>query len=223
MNKLFILIITVIFFGCATQEKQQYTKAIEQKTTELDSLKKHYPDALKPLTTTNWVEKYSTRIMKDNINFKLDSTKVLSYFIVPLLLIPDEILIKDTLDLLCYLPQSKLTIDGAECYVLEDEIPVATFSLYRKNLFPATPRIFKNYIRERSIGDARNSKLYFKICIKTDYFKAFIPGIVFLSGEENFQFLNYSDNKIYPVKELYRTLFDNEEHFRQYLNKLVKE
>ncbi|MEN8118095.1 MAG: hypothetical protein ABFS16_14015 [Bacteroidota bacterium] len=226
MNRLFLLIFVLVFLGCTNHKKQEdseFKKDIKSKISELDSLKNFYPDALKPLTQVNWVEKYGERIRKDNINFKLDTNKVISYFIVPLLLIHSDVLIKDSIDLLSYMSNSKLTIDGAECYVLENEIPVATFSLYQKNLFPVTPRIFKDYVKKRNISEARRSGLYFKLCIQTNSLRAFIPGIVYLNDEGNFQFLNYSDNQIYPVKELYRTLFDNEELFRQYINKFVKE
>ena len=35
-------------------------------------------------------------------------------------------------------------------------------------------------------------------------------------------FLNYIDNGIYPISEIYRALFNNEDEFKQYINRFVE-
>ena len=60
------------------------------------------------------------------------------------------------------------------------------------------------------------------IAIETSFYRAYTPGIIFLNNKKDFMFLNYNDNGIYPISEIYRALFNNENEFRQYINRFVE-
>lgn len=196
-------------------------RIIDNKVCKLDSLKELIPERLKPLTDNDWITQYSSYITKENPGFKLDSNKVLTYWVVPLLSIQGSVLVKDSINLLRYLEHSHLIFDGATCYVLEDDMPIAMFLINDSKVSPIIPTNFMESLNKRTIEGAMNSKLYFKISIKDKSGTFHLPGIVFLS-ENKFKVLCYEDNKTYPIKEIYRTLFSNEEHFRKWLNRIAE-
>ncbi len=51
----------------------------------------------------------------------------------------------------------------------------------------------------------------------------YFPALVFLDEENNFKFIDYNDNSIYPISDIYRVLFDSKEKLREFLNEIIKE
>ena len=155
-----VLFILSSIIGCTRKKENKenvFDEMIDHKIAERDSLTKLYCGYLEILEQINWTQRFQERILEDNPSFRLDSSKTASYFVVPVLTIPDSVLIRDSINMVKYFEKGTLTVDGAECYVLEDEIPVATLILSDQTLIPVRPEIFKDYIRNRNIGEVRKS------------------------------------------------------------------
>jgi hypothetical protein len=220
--------LTILLFiaGCSNK-KNKYEipkKVINNKILKLDSLNASLVNLLKPIESTNWVSEYKSVIIRENPEFKLDSNKVLNYWVVPMLIIPGNVLVKDSINLLKYFEDATLTFEDATCYVIENDIPVAIFQMNNTSGRGETefsPSLFGNYIRDEKIESAKKSKLYFKIGIKDETGLTFFPGIVFLS-DNKFKVLCYEDNTIYPIKEIYRTLFSDKESFIGFINRIAE-
>ena len=227
MNKIVLMIILLVAAGCSNSVNKYEIpeKVINNKMFKLDSLNTLITDKLKPLIGNDWVSEYKSHILKENPEFKLDSNKVLTYWVVPLLSIPGSVLVKDSLNITKYFEYGTLTFENATCYVFEDDTPIAIFQMYNTHGSEETqfsPSFFENYIRDYKIEDVKKSKLYFHIGINDDTGISFLPGIVFLS-ENKFKVFCYEDNKVYPIKEIYRTLFSKEKYFREFINDFAEE
>ena len=229
MKKIIItLFIISLIVACAEKKEMlAFNKMVNEKIAEKDSLRKIYNIYLETLQQTDWTERFRNKILADNPEFKIDFSKTIDYFVVPVLVIPDSALIRNSIDMVSYFAKGMLTVDGAECYVMEDELPVATLILNDRAPFPVRPEIFMDYIRKRNIDEARKSDLCFRIAIrahftKTKSYRAYLPGIVFLNKENNFMFLNYRDNIIYPISEIYRSNAKNEDEFRKFINGFIE-
>ncbi len=224
----FFLIIVLLSFSCRNkEEKLAFDRMLNRKIAEKDSIGVIADSYLKKLEQSNWIIKFKDKILNDNPKFKIDSTKSIGYFVVPIMDIANSVLIRDSINMESYFNKGELTADGAECYVLEEGLPVGRFILNENSPFPARPDIFSDYIRKRNIDEAQKSDLYFKIAIKvrfakTKTYRIYLPGIVFLNKENSFMFLNYDDNTIYPISEIYKTYTKNKDEFRKFINGFIE-
>jgi hypothetical protein len=225
MRNIFIFIIAVFLLISCKQKKQKFEvpeRVISNKVQQLDSLNALSQNLLMPLINKDWVTEYSERIKKQNPMFSFGEKENISYWMVPILEIPADSLVKDSINMLKYISKGFLTYNNATCYVIDDKTPVATFIIHANNkVIPFTPSDFHSYLQNRKIDNIQASDIYFKIGFREKFGMSFLPGIVFLSNNK-FMFLCYDDDNIYPINEIYRTLYTDKKYLKNRINRIIR-